>query len=458
MRRFRPSLAPVLVPHLVLVAPIGPAPAIPSPTTAGAARGPSGPWLTIFDRASGTRFGSALDLVGDCDGDGIGDLAVGAYRSGGGAGALHLVSGADGARLWTLAGDGNDWLGFDVAGTGDLDGDRVPDLVAGAPFAGEASGQLRALSGRDGSMLWSRSGSVPGQRYAQAVAGIGDVDADGVPDLAVGIPFDNGGGTYAGRVELLSGRGGLLLAALQGASFDQLGYDVAGVGDLDGDGAGDCAIGAPFDDRGGANAGALVIVSGASGGRLFEVFGAAAGDWLGHRVAGAGDVDGDGLPEVLVSAPGADVSGFDSGAAQVRSGADAALLLEIPGEQAGEYLTAVGGPGDVDGDGSADVLVGSAAGGIAEAGRVRLVSGRSGRLLCAFDGLAPKDWYGFAVGPAGDLDGDGRPELAIGAPGHDDEVVVGYVQLVRCDGRERPWQVDGERAVSRRPFTPTQRP
>jgi hypothetical protein len=414
--------------------------------------------LTLFDRARGTRFGSALDLVGDCDGDGVGELAVGAYRSGGGAGAVQVVSLADGALHWMLAGAGNDWLGFDVAGAGDLDGDRIPDVLAGAPFAGQAVGEVRALSGRDGSLLWSRSGSVPGERYAQAVAGIGDVDADGVPDVAVGAPFDNGGGTYAGRVELLSGASGLLLSAVQGASFDQLGYDVAGVGDLDGDGAGDCAIGAPFDDRGGANAGALVIVSGASGGRLFEVFGAAAGDWLGHRVAGAGDVDGDGLWEVLVSAPGADVSGIDSGAAYVRSGASAELLLEIPGEQAGEYLTAVAGPGDVDGDGAADVLVGSAAGGIEEAGRARLVSGRTGLWLCAFDGLASKDWYGYAVAPAGDLDGDGRPELAIGAPGHDDEIVVGYVQLVRCDSRERPWQVDLRRNPPHGSLAPGKKP
>ena len=388
---------------------------------------------TVTDGPPATRFGAAIAPAGDLDQDGVPDLVVGAPGTSGGAGRVVLLSGADGSEVWTRAGGASDRLGHAVCGPGDLDGDGVGDVVAGAPSAFTAAGQLQALSGVDGSPIWVRAGLAPGERWGHSVAALGDVDGDGHGDLIVGAPYDSALGTYAGRVDILSGAAGIVLHSTHGSAFDQLGLAVAGLGDLDGDGIGDGAVGAPFDDRGGFNAGALIALSGASGARLLDLLGSTPGDWLGHAVAGPGDVDRDGVPDLLVGLPGADALGFDSGAAEVRSGAHGGLLHTVPGEAPGQYLGSVGAPGDVDGDGAADLLVAATAGGTAEAGRVRLVSGRTGAELCRWDGLAGGDWLGASLTGAGDVDGDGRADLAAGAPASDDLVDQrGYVQWLGC--------------------------
>jgi hypothetical protein len=412
---------------------------------------------TVSDGEPGARFAAAVARAGDCDGDGTDDLVVGAHRSGGGAGAVHLVSGRDGALLWTATGAPNAWLGFAVSGAGDLDGDAVVDVLAGAPFEGAGRGAAHALSGRDGALLWSRRGSAPGERLGESVAGLGDLDGDRVGDVAVGIPHHGGAGWRAGRVELLSGLDGAPRAALSGTAFDRLGHAVVGVGDLDGDGAGDCAIGVPGDDRGGRDAGALVVVSGAGGRVHFEVQGDAPGDRLGQGVAAAGDVDGDGVADVLVAAPGCDLAGPAAGRAEVRSGVHGGLLLRVFGERPGAALAAVAGAGDADGDGAADLLVGSARAGGAERGTARLIGGRTGLVLWTGEGLAPASGYGAALA-AGDLDGDGRTELAVAAPGGEERAdLAGALALVRCGPGDARWSIAARAAADLAPL-PARRP
>jgi hypothetical protein len=330
------------------------------------------------------------------------------------------------------------WFGQSVDGAGDVDGDGADDVIVGAPLGTPPEGSAHVVSGRTGAYLWSWTGDAPGDRFGYAVCGAGDVDADGVPDLAVGAPLADGGGTFAGRVRVFSGADGAVLHTFDGAAWDQLGFSLGAVGDLDGDGRDDLAVGAPLADGTAFNSGSAYVFSGASGAALYVLHGAAAGDRLGSVVRGAGDVNADGTPDLVVGIPAADVAAIDSGAVEVRSGVDGALLLAVSGTKAGEFLEVGAGAGDVDRDGYADVLVGSPAadGTGPESGLARLVSGRTGLELRTFSGRATRDWFGAAVAAAGDTDGDGRPDLVIGAPGHDDEPDKhGYAQVL--------WSSDG---------------
>lgn len=410
-------------------------------------------WTTAFvveGRVAGDRFGSALAALGDVDGDGRGDLAVGAPHADVGApngGVLRVLSGATGRVLATAAGDdSNDRLGAALAAAGDHDGDGLMDVLVGAPMGSPASGEVRVVRGVDGATLRTYAGSAAGERFGAALAGLGDLDGDGIPDLAVGAPEADAAGSSSGRVVLLSGRSGALLREHVGAAWDRFGTSIASPGDLDGDGRADLLVGAPFSDGGGFNAGSVLAFSGADGSLLFDVHGAGPGDRLGERVAAAGDVDGDGIPDLVAVAPGEDGVAVDSGVVRVLSGLDGRLLLTVSGETSGEFLSAAAGAGDVDGDGRADVLVGSSAAGTAEGGRVRLVSGSSGLVLASFDGARPGGWLGAAVAGLGDEDGDGRFELACGAPGHDDRPdALGRVRVLRAPPAPGPRGSRGRR-------------
>ena len=412
------------------------APTTPKPTATepAAAEPTSGEpaLLTLASHTPGDRFGAALASLGDVDGDGVPDLAVGAPRADGpgptdaaglvqDAGRVLVVSGRDGRALLQLAGDSDhDTFGWSLAGMGDVDGDGVPDLLVGSPAGDPSSGSAAVYSGADGALLRSYVGVATGDRFGHALACAGDVDGDGVPDVLIGAPQADGAGANAGRASVFSGADGSLLFAFEGGPFDQAGLSVAGVGDVDGDGRPDVLVGVPFSDVGAFNGGSAYLLSGRDGSVLAAHHGEGAGDLLGHQVAGVGDVDGDGVPDLGLVAPGSDVGGLDSGGAFVRSGATGTLLLPIAGDQEGTWLNALAGAGDVDRDGHADLVVGAASAGAGEAGRLRVVSGATGAELLVVDGQRPFDWFGAAVCGVGDLDGDGLPDVAGGAPGHDD--------------------------------------
>lgn len=389
--------------------------------------------LTLEGDEPGDRFGAAICSVADLDGDGVAELLVGAPRAGRSArtgeirGAVHLFSGRDGRRLWTRLGAPGDWLGFALADArGDLDGDGIGDVFVGAPMRGKG-GAADALSGKHGGVIRSFPATGTGDGAGRAVASAGDVDGDRIPDLLMGAPHSRSAGPLAGAVELRSGSTGEVLLSRRGAPGDQLGHGVAAVEDLDGDGWQDLAVGAPLADAGGFNSGQVLVLSSSDGRVLQELAGLATGDLFGSTVSAIGDLDGDGRGELITTAPLADVGGLDSGAAYVHSSATGALLLVLPGKSPGSYLSAVGAIGDLDRDGRVDLGVGAASedgpepGPGTESGSLRLHSGLDGSVIAQHLGPRSRSWYGAAITGLGDVNGDGTDDLAIGAPGHDDE-------------------------------------
>ena len=225
---------------------------------------------------------------------------------------MFLFSGATGQRLHTLNNptpQERAWFGSALAEVGDIDGDGVPDLAVGADgqFVGgrEAQGQVFLFSGATGQRLRTLDNPTPqeGARFGFALAKVGDMDGDGAPDLAVGAFEQAVGGRFAqGQVFLFSGATGQRLQPLNDPIPQELarfGWALAGVGDVDGDGVPDLAVGAPFQHVG-SNLirGRVFLFSGATGQRLQTL---KAAEGLGFALAGVGDVDGDSVPDLAVA-------------------------------------------------------------------------------------------------------------------------------------------------------------
>jgi FG-GAP repeat len=247
--------------------------------------------LSAYPQLTGENAGDfggyAVASAGDSDGDGVGDVLIGAYGASAAAGKSWLVYGpfsgnvdmgvADITYIGETAGDSAGWS---VAGAGDVDGDGLDDAVIGATghdygaaesgaayvMLGGAHGGATSLTSPDAKVVGENGGDAAGWSVAIAP----DMDGDGSDDLLVGAQLNDAGGSDAGAAYLLYGPItttydlGTADAKLQGeASSDYAGASVAGVGDTDGDGKGDILVGAPFEDYGGWSiAGSAYLVRG----------------------------------------------------------------------------------------------------------------------------------------------------------------------------------------------------
>ena len=311
-----------------------------------------------------------------------------------------------------------DGFGWVVARIGDLDGDGAPELLLPAPWTpttGDNAGRVYVYSGASGEVLHTVDGD-PEDLLGYSVGDAGDVNGDGTPDYIIG---GTGGTslTRPGRAMVLSGADHSVLYDLAGDPGSGFGSSVTGAGDVNGDGFGDFLVGASRASGDTQLAGAALMYSGADGSLLWRRDGTWFSGKYGSAAGRVGDVTGDGVDEVVV---GASRDGEDRGGrAYVLDGVDGSIvhtLLPVPTAVVfGEFFAS--GAGDVTGDGWPDVFVGDYADadrGTVGTGRGYVFNGRTGRLARLFWAENPGDGYGIGRG-VGDLDGDGFGDLILAA-------------------------------------------
>ncbi|MBW1816935.1 MAG: FG-GAP repeat protein, partial [Deltaproteobacteria bacterium] len=417
---------------------------------------PGADWMGS-EEVEESHYGLSVASAGDVNGDGYGDVIVGVpgfFDYGEdeivGAGLLYLgsPSGLSASFDRYFSGNAsNDWQGWSVAGAGDINGDGYDDIIIGTPFD---SSPALAFHGRAGVYYgaadtsemsgvvpdWTFEGTLSLGMMGYSVAGAGDVNGDGYDDVIVGEPGNDSGGTDAGRAYIFYGS-----ASGLGDTPDWIkepsqagawwGVSVAGAGDVNGDAYDDVIIGAFYFDNGETNEGNAFVyhgsVSGPSAGFDWRGQADQAYAYYGGSVAGAGDVNGDGYDDVIVGAAWFDTGESEEGRAFIYHGSATGLGAVPAGWAEGNLAAArfgssVGGAGDFNGDGYADVVVGAPGynDGRDNGGKAFMYFGGPWGLSRRPDWTAVGDQtdaqFSYSVAAAGDVNGDGFDDLIIGAP------------------------------------------
>jgi hypothetical protein len=475
-----------------------------SPVQLSAIAGGTGGFV-INGQAASDWSGLSVSGVGDVNGDGLADLIISADNADPGgridAGKTYVVFGKGtgtainlsdveaGTSGFVINGSlAGDWSAYSVSGAGDVNGDGLADVIVGAIFAdpgvvsnagksyvvfGKSTGTAINLSDVEaGTGGFVVNGQAVDDILGFSVSGAGDVNGDGLDDVIVGaIDADPSGVSNAGKSYVVFGKGtgtAINLSAVEAgtggfvingqATFDTSGYSVSGAGDVNGDGLADVIVGAiNADPSGVSNAGKSYVVFGKSSGTAinlsdveagtggFVINGQAMNDSLGFSVSGAGDVNGDGLADLIVGAVNATSGGLSlAGKSYVVFGKSSGTAIDVSnlwnGAHAGFAINglstndfsgySVSGAGDVNGDGLADLIVGATGadpGGLSNAGKSYVVFGKNtdtainlsdienGAGGFVIIGQTADDTSGISVSGAGDVNGDGLADLIVGA-------------------------------------------
>ncbi|MGH8095118.1 MAG: integrin alpha [Chthoniobacterales bacterium] len=415
--------------------------------------------LDPFPEPSTTQFGRTVAVVGDVNGDGVPDFAVGAPLQDGdfvstrvgfgvpqNVGKVFIVDGATLAILSVM----NDpeftlvqpqhfggQLGKSLAVSADINGDGISDVIAGVPHHIEnpndpdtiinQAGEALVFSGRDGTLLFTLKDPTAEEdgRFGSAVAALGDVNSDGFADFVVGVPGKDIGGedgiANVGLAYVFSGKDGSLIRTLNdpprggdeaGAAF---GSALANAGDVDGDGVSDIVVGAPGEGR-------VHVFSGKTGNLLYSIISPIndAIPSFGAAVAGGQDFNRDRKPDIVVGAP---LSGHSRGAAYIYNGTNGALIraLKSPTPQLyAKFGVSVYASPDLTGDKRGDVIVGASGqkvNGLDGAGEAFVYNGVNGKLFKTLASTNPQAHAGFGLGlTSAAYPGSKTATAVIGAP------------------------------------------
>ncbi len=399
----------------------------------------------------------------------------------------------DGSNGFVINGiDADDQSGYSVSGAGDVNGDGIDDLIVGSPFA-DPNGNSDAgksyvvfgsnngfstsleLSDLDGSNGFVINGIDERDFSGNSVSGAGDINGDGIDDLIIGAYRADPNGNYStGESYVVFGtnngfNASLELSDLDGSNgfvingidpIDQSGVSVSGAGDINGDGIDDLIIGARWGDPIGKDrSGQSYVVFGSNNGFApslelsnlngsngFVINGIDSFDYSGNSVSGAGDINGDGIDDLIIGAELVDPNGKDrAGESYVifgsNNGFNASLELSdlngsngfaINGIDSVDFSgNSVSGAGDINGDGIDDLIIGASSAhpnGNSSAGESYVVFGSdngfapslelsdlNGSNGFVINGINERDFSGISVSGAGDINGDGIDDLIIGA-------------------------------------------
>lgn len=354
-------------------------------------------------------FGWALADLQDIDGDGVTDLIISAPV----ANVCRVYSGASGSLIHDLIPSPTGGrFGQAIADAGDVDNDGVHDIIVGANLSG-TGGRAFVFSGADGSLMHTFAGEASDDNFGYGVAGAGDVNSDNHADLLVGAPNYDAVFSNAGRAYIFSGIDGTLIRSIDGEdSFDLFGRGTGGTGDIDGDGIGDQIVGAP--GAGPTSIGKAYVYSGGDGSLIFSTDADAGASAYGEFfVAGAGDVNNDGTRDVYVADYAANGG---RGKAYVYSGVGGTTLYTFGGGN-GEGVGPGRAAGDVNGDGYNDLIIGhwTSSTGAFNAGKVRIRSGADGTVLRTITSTTAGENLGFDAIGIGDVNGDNAIDFALSA-------------------------------------------